>query len=233
MGPLGGSAVRQGAASVRVRCRADGGPERGLADQRQRCIRRCIDRFAGGCADRHTCSTTRAQACGGLDTAEALPRRCVRWRSRGRRWSGPYGPLDRTTLPPQRRAGWSSDCDTARCPSETAWGRATAAGYHALPAARSVAKGRAAPGRCPGRPWRLRTCQHGRLRQRVVHTRWGKTCARAGERLWGSGLRQRACWGSRWRSRTEESYARPPRRGGRPRVWETRRASRPMLFLQR
>jgi len=67
--------------------------------QRRRGISRCTDRSAGGCADRRTCSTTRVQACGGLDTAEAAPRRCVRWRSRGRRWRGPYGPLDRTTLP--------------------------------------------------------------------------------------------------------------------------------------
>ena len=34
--PLGGGSVRQGAASVRARCRADGGPERGLAAQRVR-----------------------------------------------------------------------------------------------------------------------------------------------------------------------------------------------------
>ena len=33
--PLGGSEVRQGAAAVRARCRADGGPERGLAAQRE------------------------------------------------------------------------------------------------------------------------------------------------------------------------------------------------------
>jgi hypothetical protein len=43
--------------------------------------------------------TARARACGGRDAAEASPRRRGRWRSRGRRWSGPYGPLDRTTLP--------------------------------------------------------------------------------------------------------------------------------------
>ena len=63
----------------------DGGPERRLAAQqstgavqRQRCIRRCSDRSAGGCADRRTCLTTRARACGGLDAAEASPPRCVR-----------------------------------------------------------------------------------------------------------------------------------------------------------
>ncbi len=88
--------VRQGAAAVRARCRADGGPERSLAAQpcagavqRRRCISRCTDRSAGGCADRHTVSTTRARAWGGLDAAEASPRRCVSWRSRGRRWRGP------------------------------------------------------------------------------------------------------------------------------------------------
>jgi hypothetical protein len=104
--PLGGSAVRQGAAAARARYRADGGPERCLAAQRcagavqrRRGISRRTDRSAGGCADRCPCSTTRAQACGGLDTAEASPRRRGRWRSRGRRWSGPFGPLDRTTLP--------------------------------------------------------------------------------------------------------------------------------------
>ncbi len=88
--------MRQGAASVRARCRADGGQERGLAAQpcagavqRRRCISRCTDRSAGGCADRHTVLTTRAQACSGLDAAEAAPRRRVRWRSRGRWWRGP------------------------------------------------------------------------------------------------------------------------------------------------
>jgi len=88
--------VKQGAASVRARCRADGGPERRLAAQpcagavqRRRRLSRCTDRSAGGCADRHTVSTTRAQACSGLDTAEALPPRCKPWRSRGRRWRGP------------------------------------------------------------------------------------------------------------------------------------------------
>ena len=40
-------------------------------------------------AARHTATTERARACAGLDAAEASPRRCVRWRSRGRRWSGP------------------------------------------------------------------------------------------------------------------------------------------------
>src|SRR5205823_6709988 len=47
--------------------------------------------------DRWTVTTARAY--GGLDAAEAQPRRCEPWRSRGRRWSGHPGPLDRTTLP--------------------------------------------------------------------------------------------------------------------------------------
>ena len=107
--PLGGRIeVRQGAASVRARCRADGGPERGLAAQpcagavqRRRRISRCTDRSAGGCADRRTFVTTRARACGGLDAAEASPRRCASWRSRGRRWRGPSA---RATARPCRLA---------------------------------------------------------------------------------------------------------------------------------
>ena len=58
--PPGGRRWRQGAASVRARCRTDGGPEQCLAAQRQgggspawrRGISRCTDRSAGGCADR-------------------------------------------------------------------------------------------------------------------------------------------------------------------------------------
>ena len=98
--------MRQGAASVRARCRADGGQERGLAAQpfagavqRRRGISRCTDRSAGGCADRPTAATACARVCGGLEAAEAWPRRCAPWRSRERRWSGPCGPLDRATLP--------------------------------------------------------------------------------------------------------------------------------------
>ena len=139
--------VKQGAASVRARCRADGGPERRLAAQpcagavqRRRRLSRCTDRSAGGCADRHTVSTTRAQACSGLDTAEALPPRCKPWRSRGRRWRGPAARATerpcRTTLPPQRRAG-----DAARRLWETARARATAAGHRSTPAAGSAGAG--------------------------------------------------------------------------------------------
>ncbi len=96
--PKGGGLVRQGAAAVRARCRADGGPEaapgssavRGGSLAAQRLLERgCTDRSAGGCADRHTFSTTRARALRGRDAAEASPRRCASWRSRGRRWRGP------------------------------------------------------------------------------------------------------------------------------------------------
>ncbi len=84
--PLGGSEGRQGAA-VCARCRADGALERCLAAQRcagavqrRRGLSRCTDRSAGGCADRHTEATACARAWGGLDAAEASPRRCVSWR---------------------------------------------------------------------------------------------------------------------------------------------------------
>jgi hypothetical protein len=72
------------------------GPERGLAAQRlagavrrRRGISRCTDRSAGGCADRRTFTTVCARAWGGVEAAEASPRRRVRWRSCGRRWRGP------------------------------------------------------------------------------------------------------------------------------------------------
>jgi hypothetical protein len=112
--------------------------------------RGCTDRSADRCADRHTDPSVRARAFGGLDAAEALPRRCISWRSCGRRWSGPLGPRDRTTLPPQRRAGWAADCGAARCPWETARARAPATALRQ----RLVAPVRAAPGRCLARPRR-------------------------------------------------------------------------------
>jgi hypothetical protein len=72
LSPLGGGSRRQGAASVRARCRVDGGPERRLAAQPfagavqwRRRISRCTDRSAGGCADRRTFMTARARAFGG------------------------------------------------------------------------------------------------------------------------------------------------------------------------
>jgi len=49
------------------------------------CERGCPDRSADRCADWCTDPSVRARACGGLDTAEAPPRRRASWRSRGRR----------------------------------------------------------------------------------------------------------------------------------------------------
>jgi hypothetical protein len=116
--PLGGDEVWQGAAAVRARCRTDGGQGRRLAAQRlagavqwRRCISRCTDRSAGGCADWHTFSTTRARASGGLEAAEASPLRC---------------------------AGWSADCGAAGCPWSTARARVPAAGHCTSPAAGSA-----------------------------------------------------------------------------------------------
>jgi hypothetical protein len=67
--PLGGDEVRQGAAAVRARCRADGGPERGQAAQREagavrrrRGISLRTDRSADRCADWPTVATARARA---------------------------------------------------------------------------------------------------------------------------------------------------------------------------
>jgi hypothetical protein len=51
--------------------------------------RLAAQRSAGGCADRCTLVTTRARALSGPDAAEASPRRCASWRSRGRWWRGP------------------------------------------------------------------------------------------------------------------------------------------------
>ena len=113
--PLGGDEVRQGAASVRARCRADGRQERRLAAQRfagavqrRRCISRCTDRAAGGCADWHTLATTRARAFSGPDTAEASPRRCAGWFAAAVRPGVPGKPLVRAPRPPAtaRRRGW-------------------------------------------------------------------------------------------------------------------------------
>ena len=116
--PPGGALGRQGAASVRARCRADGGPERRLAAQRpagavqrRRCISRCTDRSAGGCADWRTLVTTRARACDGLDAAEASPPRWASWRSRGRLRRGLVSLGHRACASPGRRlphfaSGW-------------------------------------------------------------------------------------------------------------------------------
>jgi hypothetical protein len=97
LSPLGGGSRRQGVASVRARCRADGELERRLAAQWS----------AGGCADRRTLVTVCARAWpgrrGGRASAVyamAQPWTMVAWA---------LGPRHRTTLPPQCHAGWSVD----------------------------------------------------------------------------------------------------------------------------
>jgi hypothetical protein len=69
---------------------------RHLADQKtagavqpRRDISRCTDRSAGGCAGRLAAVTAPTQALCCWDAAEAPPRRCASWRSRGRWWRGP------------------------------------------------------------------------------------------------------------------------------------------------
>jgi hypothetical protein len=96
--PLGGDEVRQGAAAVRARCRADGGPECRLAAQREvgavqpRSVRLSEAALTGPPTAAQTgipiCPFVR-ELCVGREAAEAAPRRRVRWRSRGRRWRGP------------------------------------------------------------------------------------------------------------------------------------------------
>ena len=154
--PSGGGEVRQGAASIRARCRADGGPERGLAAQPlagavqwRRCISHCTDRSAGGCAARHTLVTARVRACGGLDAAEAAPRRCAAWRSRGRWWRGPAA---RATARPCRISAVPAGPLPAAGPGVpgTPLGRAPRhTGHRAAPAAGSAGEGSSAllPGR--------------------------------------------------------------------------------------
>jgi hypothetical protein len=146
-GPLGGSAVRQGAVPVRARCRANRGQERGLAAQpcagavqRRRCFSRCMDRSAGG-ADWHILSDLSCASLwwsgrrGGIASAVwtmAQPWTMVAWA---------LGPRDRTTLPPQRRAGWFADAGAARCPWTTTQVRATATSHSVLLKAGSTGKG--------------------------------------------------------------------------------------------
>ena len=208
--PLGGDEVRQGAASVRARCRADGGPECRLAAQpcagavqRRRGLSRCTDRSAGGCADRRTLSTTCARACGGLDAAEASPRRCALWRSRGRRWRGPFA---RATERPCRLSAVQAGLLTAAQPGVSGpWLVREPRPPATALRQQLAAPARAAPCRCLGRPRRLGPRQRLRLRQHVVHTRWGKRCARVGEPLWDRRLRQPACSESKARRRAWES----------------------------
>jgi len=215
--PLGGGVVRQGAASVRARCRTDGGPEHGLAAQRlagavqrRRGISRCTDRSAGGCADRPTFMTTRARAVRGLDAAEASPRRCASWRSRGRRWRGPSA---RATERPCRL----SAVQPGPLPAAQPGVPGTPLVREPRPPAtalrqRLAAPERAAPCRCLGRP--QRSALRRRTSQRVVHNGWGKRRALTGELLPPVGLEHLACRGSRGKrlARGGSSRARSGRR---------------------
>ena len=187
--------MRQGAASVRARCRADGGQERGLAAQpfagavqRRRGISRCTDRSAGGCADWRTFSTTRARACGGLDAAEAAPQRCVSGRSRGRRWRGPSA---RATERPCRLSAVPAGLLTAARPS--------------VPGKQRVCEPRPPAGHTAAAVTRRHQCTD----QAVVHTGWGKRGTWTGERLRCRGLRHPACWGSSGRSLARGKPVRP------------------------
>jgi len=121
------------------------------AVQRRRCISRCTDRSAGGCADRHTFSTLRARVCGGLDAAEASPRRCVSWRSRGRRWRGPSHSPRAPARPCRLNVVQAGRLTAARpgVPGTLPLARATAAGHRAAPAAGSASEGCPVP--LPGR----------------------------------------------------------------------------------
>jgi hypothetical protein len=89
------------------------------------------DWSAGGGADWHTAMPERARASGGLGAAEASPRRCAPWRSRGRRWSGPGSPLDRTTLP-LSSVGWSS-VEPPAYPSGMGYTTPVSCGWVAMP----------------------------------------------------------------------------------------------------
>jgi len=185
LSPLGGRSVRQGAAAVRARCRADGGQERGQAAQpcagavqRRRCISRCTDRSAGGCAAWRTFSTTRARAWGGRDAAEASSRRCASWRSRGRRWRGPSA---RATDRPCRAA--SAPCRLVRSlrRGQVSLGNRSCASHCATALRQQpTAPARAATCHCLGRP--------GPSRRRELCTQagenrsewWGKWCCQQG-----------------------------------------------------
>ena len=191
--PLGGDEVRPGAAPGRARCRADGGPEHRLATQqeagavqRRRGISRCTDRSVGGCADRHTFTTVHARACRGLDAAEASPRRCAAWRSRGRWWRGPRGHV--TTRPCRLSAVPAGPLPAARPgvpgkphvrePRPPATARRQ---WLAAPVRGAL---RCSLGR---RRWLGRSTRQG-VRQGVVHTGWGKRRARAAELVPSVGL---------------------------------------------
>jgi hypothetical protein len=192
--PLGGGGSRrQGAASVRARCRADGGPEHRLAAQRSagavqrwRCLSRCTDQSAGGGADWHTVSATRARACDGLDAAEALPRRRAAWRSRGRWWRGPAA---RATERPYHISAVQAGPLTATRPGIPGKPRVR----EPRPPATVLRQQLAAPARVAlrrslGRPRWLGRSTRQCVRQGIVHTCWGKRRARAAELVPSVGL---------------------------------------------
>jgi hypothetical protein len=179
------------------------GPEHRLAAQpcagavrRRRGISRCTDRSAGGCADWRTLVTTRARALSGPDAVEAAPRRWASWHSRGRRWRGPsaratkrpcrLSPVPTGPLTPVRPAVPGKPLGREpRPPAPARRQEAT-----------SRVRVRAALCRCPGRLRRLGPSKGQCLLQRVVHTRWGKQRAAAGELLQLRRLGQPACQGS-------------------------------------
>jgi hypothetical protein len=151
----GGGVVRQGAASVRARCRADGEPARRLAPQqsagavpRQRCLSRYTDRSADRRADRYTDPSVRARALRGPRSrggrasaacAMAPPWTMVAWAR---------GPRDQATLPSQRRRDRSVDSGAARCPWHTAQTHATAVGHQRVASGWQPRRG--APCAAPG-----------------------------------------------------------------------------------
>ena len=82
----------------------------------------------------------RVRALRGPDAAEASPRRCASWRSRGRRWRGPSA---RATERPCRISAEQTGLLTAarpRVPGATARGQAMATGDSAWPAAGSASE---------------------------------------------------------------------------------------------
>ena len=71
--PLGGDEVRQGAAAVRARCRADGGQERGLAAQA------CAGQSNGGAVSTAALTGPRAAAQIGLPLLPLVRAPVVTW----------------------------------------------------------------------------------------------------------------------------------------------------------
>jgi hypothetical protein len=192
--PLGGSEGRQGAA-VCARCRADGALERCLAAQRcagavqrRRGLSRCTDRSAGGCADRHTEATACARAWGGLDAAEASPRRCVSWRSRGRRWRGLSA---RATDRPCRISAVPAGSLTPARPGVPGTPLVREPVHDSAPPAADSA-GEGSHVSLPGQTRAVTSL-------RVVHTSWGKPVILVGKVVLPAGAAHPAYWGSRGR----------------------------------